>query len=587
MASAANFDGLDRCFPEEKGVQSALILDFLTDAETLGIHLNSFMLYRRGAVISEGWWTPYRRELRHMIHSATKSFLSTAVGLAIQEGHFSLEDKVVSFFPQHVPPILDSKLASMTVEDLLTQTSGHATGASGGTWRSIKTSWIAEFFKIPVQYEPKAHFKYSSATSFMLSAIIQSTTGQSTHDFLLPRLLRPLGITDLSWDVGPEGINPGGNGISCRSSDLLKLAILHLQKGVWKGRRILSEDWVTNATRSQRGNSYGYQWWIGEDDAYFAYGLFGQFAFVFPHDEAILVTTSSEPPGEVALRSLVWRHAKLMFDASADPMLAPGGELQSFLMGLHVPVPLKRSGLMQTINVSDRLFVAKSNIDDVYCFSFVFTSDRCVFQLQDHRGLHRIDVGLHGWLEGETSISGAPLHHGYQANVMTVMAQGAWSSSNAFEMVWQFTETAFQDRLTLTIVNDDEAVLERGVNVNSFATQRPPIAAYILKQGTAPLISLKTTTDVITQAREKANLLNVATRTVPFSTTSASLDELLCNADTKAVLEREVPDLITSPHLERMKQYNLVNLAANSVQISADLLEKLDAELGRVLLPQR
>jgi CubicO group peptidase (beta-lactamase class C family) len=261
-----------------------------------------------------------------MMHSATKSFLSVAVGMAIHEGYFMLQDKAISFFADHVPnDNQDPKLAALTVEDLLTQTSGHDRGASGGTWRSVKTSWIAEFFKIPIVHQPCTFFKYTSTTSFLLSAIIHRRTGQSTWQFLMPRLFQPLGITDLEWDVGPERINPGGNGISCRSSDLLKLAILHLNGGIWEGQRLLPEEWVKNATTSQRGAEYGYHWWIGKNSArsYYAYGLFGQFAFVFPEHDAILLTTASTPVDERDLRDLVWHHIVCMCPGSTTDTQHP------------------------------------------------------------------------------------------------------------------------------------------------------------------------------------------------------------------------------------------------------------------------
>lgn len=132
--------------------------------------------------------------------------------MAIDEGSLSLQDKVVSFFPDYFHPNKPgSKMATLTVEDLLTRTSGHATGVSGGTWRSVTTSWITEFFKISVAHQLGTFFRYTSATSFLLSAIIHLTTGQRTFQFLMPRLFQVLGIRDLKWDIGLEGINPGGN----------------------------------------------------------------------------------------------------------------------------------------------------------------------------------------------------------------------------------------------------------------------------------------------------------------------------------------------------------------------------------------
>lgn len=581
MATASESDGLIRALPKSKNVEPSSILEFLRDAKETGINLNSFMLYRNGAVISEGWWSPYHPNLRHTMHSATKSFLSAAVGLAIAEGYFKLDDKVTKFFPEHVPRPSNPNLAAMTVEALLTQTSGHATGASGGTWRGIRTSWITEFFKIPVVYQPGSHFKYSSATSFLLSAIIQRTTGKSTHDFLMPRLFQPLGIIDLIWDIGPEGINPGGNGISCRSSDLLKLAILHLHGGMWNGRQILLKDWVQRATTSQRGNQYGYQWWIGEGSSYYAYGLFGQFAFVFPDYDAVVVTTSSVPPGEAALRSLILRHAPKLFGSNTNIVNLADKALHEYLQKLEVPLPVEPSLSTRETDISGGLFITKSNVDRIDGFALDLDDDRCIFQLWDYRGLHRVDMDFHGWLGGETTVSDASLHHGYEHPISRIAARAAWSSSTSLHMIWQFVETSFQDHLIIRFVTAHEAILERGTNVNSFATQRPPIPACILEKGSGSLSGLRFEIRRL-ELLEIVDGLATPPRTVCYSSTSASVGELLEHPEARKVLENLCLGLVTIPNLERFNAYNLATIASNGAPNL--VLEILDAELKRIPL---
>ncbi|RVX66375.1 hypothetical protein B0A52_09983 [Exophiala mesophila] len=304
----ASSDGLSRATPESCGVSSKNIRAFLDDAATNKVELNSFMLYRSGKVIAESWWWPYEPNLPHMLHSATKSFLAVAVGIAIHEGFFKLKDCVVSIFPEHIPADPSPNLLAMTVEDLLTQTSGHGIGQSGGTWRSIAGSWIAQFFRTPVEHQPGEKFVYSSATSFLLSAIITKTTGVCARDFLEPRLFQPLGIKMLTWDAGPENVNPGGNGITCSSSDFLKLGILHLQGGMWNGQQILPKAWVQASTTSQRGNPYGYHWWTSEGPAYRANGMFGQFVIVYPEHDSVLLTTAAVGRGAQPLNDVIGRH---------------------------------------------------------------------------------------------------------------------------------------------------------------------------------------------------------------------------------------------------------------------------------------
>lgn len=476
-APDAHDDGLTRATPESRGVSTGAIEAFLEEAGRLGVEFNSFMVWRAGDVIAEGWWRPYRADRRHMMHSATKSFLSAGIGLAVAEGRFGLQDKVVSFFPQHLPEALGPHLPLMTVEDLLTQTAGHAHGTSGAQWRGIPTSWIAEFFKIPVPFEPGTTFRYTSATSFMLSAILSRTTGDNAHAYIKPRLLEPLGIVDLAWDVGPENINPGGNGVSARTADLLKLAILHLRGGVWNGARILPEDWVRAATTAKRGNPHGYHWWIGPGGAFYAYGVFGQFAFVFPEHDAIVVTTAAAPYGEETLRSLIWTHFPAAFGPTPLPETPADVSSRSRWRTLDLLPSLARTSSPTEAAVSGKTFTLEPNADKATALRLDFSADRCVFHLEDAKGSHQVVCGLGDWIEGETTISGAPLHHGYEPASLKVVAGGQWTGPTTFEMTWQFVETAFRDRVTLRF-EDGAATCDRTVNTNSLSTARPTLRGH-------------------------------------------------------------------------------------------------------------
>ena len=190
--AAMNYDdGLPRISPGEAGVDPRAVLDFIDRVFAKNLQLHSFMLFRGGHVVAEGWSWPYRRNRPHMMHSLTKSVTACGVGIAIDEGNFSLDDKVISFFPDELPAEVNENLEAMTVRDLLTMQSGHAKSVSGSVFRQIDTSWVAEFFRIPVVFEPGSHFVYSSALSFMLSAIVTATTGQSVREYLEPRVFRP------------------------------------------------------------------------------------------------------------------------------------------------------------------------------------------------------------------------------------------------------------------------------------------------------------------------------------------------------------------------------------------------------------
>ena len=206
--------------------------------------LHSFMLLRHGQVVARGWWSPYAAQRPHMLFSLSKSFTSTAVGLAVAEGRLTVDDPVLSFFPEDAPAKVSPNLAAMRVRDLLSMSTGHAKDATGRATHKKEGNWVKGFLSLPVRYAPGTHFVYNSAATYMLSAIVQKLTGMTLLDYLRPRLFEPLGIDNPTWESCPRGINTGGWGLSVRTEDIARFGQLYLQKGVWKGQRILPEAWV-------------------------------------------------------------------------------------------------------------------------------------------------------------------------------------------------------------------------------------------------------------------------------------------------------------------------------------------------------
>lgn len=474
-------DGLPRCRPESEGVDPNAILAFLDDVKSAGLELHSFMLSRGGNVIAEGWWSPYRADRPHMMHSLTKSVAVSGVAIALQEGLFKLDDKVISFFPDELPSVVSDNLAAMRVVDLLTMRSGHAEEISGSVWRQIKTSWVAEFLKIPVVHKPGTRFVYSSAASFMLSAIVTKVTGQTLRDYMEPRFFRPLGITGLAWDIGPGGINPGGNGLTWTTADSLKLGMLYAQKGVWNGKQILSREWVAAASQLQASGEdaddrYGYQWWIGPGKAFYALGLFTQLSIVFPEHNAVLAINAAIN-GSGKLKPIIWKHFPAAFAArtrgandSGYAALTARTDNLTLLTGLKVSAP------PLVTQISGKLFTAAPNAEGITSMRFDFEGDRCRFTLTDARGEHRVDAGLGRWIEGRTSMTGNKLHHQYQPDSMLVVAGGQWTAPDTFEMTWQFAETAFRDTVICRFTADS-VTFDRSVNVNSAALFLPTVRA--------------------------------------------------------------------------------------------------------------
>jgi CubicO group peptidase (beta-lactamase class C family) len=473
-------DGLPRSRPEEQGVSSAAVLEYLDSVAAANHELHSFMLYRHGHVVAEGWWQPYRADLVQMMHSLTKSVAVCGVAHAMQEGRFGYDDRVISFFPDKLPTKVDDKLAEMTVHDLLTMRTGHAEEVSGAVWRQVTTSWVAEFFRIPVVHQPGTTFVYTSAASFMLSAIVTRTTGQKLRDYLEPRLFGPLDIRGIAWDESPDGISTGGNGLSWKTSDALKLGVLYAQSGRWQKKQLIDANWIREATRTQadgKEGKYGYQWWIGEGTAFYAIGKFGQVLVVFPEHDAVLAITAAVN-GSKKLLPAIWNAFPAAFSANASVETAATKELRARTALLTLVPPLVPTHSPIAGGISGQVYKILDNADGVSQIQLHFNVDHCVFTLVDQRGTHRIKVGLEGWITGSTSMTGNELHHQYQPDLAHVMAGGRWVNDCTFEMIWQFTESVFRDTVVCRF-DGDRITYDRCVNVNSGELSRPTLIGKI------------------------------------------------------------------------------------------------------------
>lgn len=490
---------LPRTTPAQKGVDPEMIANFLDDVKSTGLELHGFMFYQSGAVIAETWWRPYASHRRHVQHSATKSWTAAGIGLLVDDGVLSLDDKVISFFPDDLPDTVSENLAAMTIRDLLTMRTGHLQGISGGSWRGLKGSWIRAFLQEPVADRPGEHFIYSSGSSFMLSAVATAVTGKTLYEICNERLFRPMGLGSLKWDIGPGGINPGGNGLTCTLEDSLKLGVLHLHKGQWEGKTLLSERWVSEATRNQvteawlgkfdgkhylsreesgeagisRREGYGYQWWMTSNGGFCASGVFGQKCLVYPELDLVIAFNSGLSLQDTTLSALV---AKWLIPASRARGAATTTEssrLSELQRDAAMPaIEGKHSSLTQP--AIQGLYRVDSNEDNIREIIFGFDDDRCHFTLVDNRGTHNITAGLKAPIEGVTTMTGYYLHHAYQPDFTSVVAEARWKDEQTLEMYWCFVETAFSDTAICTFKNN-QVYFERSVNVNAGATCRPTI----------------------------------------------------------------------------------------------------------------
>lgn len=343
---------LPRSTPEAQGISSQSVCDFVAAADKVNT-LHSFMIVRHGHVIAEGWWKPEAADKPHVLWSLSKSFNSTAVGLAIAEGKMSLDDPVLKFFPADAPADLSDNLKAMKVRDLLTMSCGHDSESK----IVDNAPTVKQFLAHPVPHKPGTHFQYNTLGSYVLSAIVTKVTGQTSLEFLKPRLFEPLGIENPKWDASPEGNSLGGYGLFLCTEDIAKFGQLYLQKGKWNGKQLLTEKWIEEATskqvpNDQEGHSkigvdwtqgYGFQFWRCTHNAFRGDGRSGQLCIVIPEKDAVVAITADTNSFQTEMNA-IWDHLWPAFGAEALPADAAAQEkLKQAVSNLTAhPAPAKK-----------------------------------------------------------------------------------------------------------------------------------------------------------------------------------------------------------------------------------------------------
>ncbi len=457
---------LQRCTPETQGISSSALLAFIDKAEQEIHHLHSIMLLRHGNVVAEGWWHPYAAQHPHMLFSLSKSFTSTGIGLVIAEGLLSLDDSLLSFFPDDAPETVSDNLAAMNVRHLLTMTSGHKEDTMGPLSAAKNGNWTKTFLGLPVDYSPGTHFLYNTGASYMLSAIVQKVTGMTLLAYLQPRLFEPLGIEDASWEVSPQGINVGGFGLSIKTEDIARFGHMLLQKGRWNGQQIVPADWVEQATSFQVSNApsenpdwaqgYGFQFWRCRHAAYRGDGAFGQYCLVLPEQDAVVAITSGLGNMQQVL-DLIWEGLLPALTPQSLPEDAVAlTKLKTKLDSLALPAQSGESVQPESASISGKSYAINPNPAGIEMVRFTFSSDEFRFFHKDSASEEEVVCAIGGWRQGTTTI----INH----VAMKISANGAWTAAGEFTMDLWFYETPFCLKITSKF-DDDQVQIEMTTNV--------------------------------------------------------------------------------------------------------------------------
>ena len=476
---------LPRSLPEEQGICSTGVSAFLNRIKELNIELHSIMLLRHGHVVAEGWWSPYSPELPHMLFSLSKSFTATAIGLAVSEQLLSLEDKLVSFFPDEAPAELSDNLAQMNIRHLLMMGSGHTTDTMTVMLQSSDGDWVRAFLQLPVEKEPGTYFMYNTGATYMLSAVLQKVSGQTLLEYLGPRLFTPLGIQNPTWESCPRGINTGGYGLNITTEDIAKFGQLYLQQGQWNNRQILSREWVAAASAKQIANGdespdsgewsqgYGYQFWKCRHGAFRADGAFSQLCIVMPEQDAVVAVTSGTNEMQQVMDT-VWefllpamKSAPLHLEQSSA-----AAELAVQLGSLKIlPPRCKRTSTLES-SLSGQVYQMEANEMGTDTFQVSFSGDEAVMTTHGSSGTQSIVFGREAWNACSASIMPSPT--GQNA----IMASFTWAAEDKLQLTMQLIETAFYLTAEVT-VKENSILLTQYINVAIGPNEPVTVAGYL------------------------------------------------------------------------------------------------------------
>ena len=464
--------------PEAVGVSSKEVQAFIDECIEKGKELHSITVIRHGKIACEAYRDPFRPDLRHMMYSVSKSFTSTAIGFAVDEGYLTVDTRFVDIFPEARTDKHDEYLEEMTIEDLLTMRSGKNVSVF---LDRTKDRWFRDIVDSPWISEPGTEFLYISENMYLLCCCIHKLTGMSVIDYLRPRLFEPLGMEDPFWEKCPSGVEAGGWGLMITGEDLAKFTYCYQQLGRFGGKQVIPEWWVKEATAYHADNTgtsdtrdsvvgYGYCFWrnAGYENSYRADGMFCQFGIVFEDLDACISLTGGEI-NEQDMRDVIWNHfpkAFIQADENAEtfpinppafPKLAPKPRnlaLESRIEGKKIkfrkPVVVNAIGYPVSVVPLPALFIAADKAGNISDVTFNFRENDMQMSWAEGDEINSIAIGLDGEYRWDNIVLGQM--------PFTTCSTGCWNSENELEVHIRCVE-AVSERIIHFKFNGDNVIM--------------------------------------------------------------------------------------------------------------------------------
>lgn len=388
--------------PESLGISSAAIMRFIEKIEREGINMHGFIIIRKGQIVSEGYWAPYSHRSMHRMYSISKSFVSLAIGLMIDEGKLKLDDRVASFFADIVPVNVHPYIAAATVRDLLMMATPHI----GTTYTRDDRDFVATFFQKEPSHPPGTVFHYDTSATVVLTTIVERISGVPFLIYMRDKFLDPIGVSQDAWCIkSPEGTSWGGSGVICTLRDIAKVAYVCMNDGRWGDKQLISKQYIQAATTKQIDNSlsghegYGYQIWREKNNGFSFVGMGSQFAFCFPDQEFMFACIAdTQLKGQVAealLRHIVWE--ELFYKLHDMPLPVNDTSYQALeqkiaSLSISPQQGKQTSSFVDAIN--EKWYRLHDNPMKISRLRFSFQDDEGLWEYENDTGLHQLGFGL-------------------------------------------------------------------------------------------------------------------------------------------------------------------------------------------------
>lgn len=436
--------------PESLGIPSSAILNFIERVEKEHINMHGFLVLRKGQVAAEGYWAPYSRDSMHRMYSVSKTFVSLAVGLMIDEGKLTLQDRVATFFKDKVPENLHPYIAQATIRDLLMMASPH----SSTSYRHHDPDWAATFFHKEPSHPPGTVFSYDTSATVILNTIVERISGVPFMEYMRDTLLDPVGFSKDTWCVKtPEGTSWGGSGVICTLRDMAKLAYVCMNDGRWNDAQLISAEYIRAATSKQIDNSmlgnegYGYQIWRERDNGFAFRGMGSQFAFCFPDQDILFACISdTQIMGPIAATTLKTAFREEIFTKLEDQPLPIDDEatknLAQKIDSLHIRPEQGSLSSSYGKKINGKWFDLNENPMNISRLRFTFDNDEGVWEYENASGLHKLGFGI-----GKKKAETFPQTNYYGERIGTesgkgydCLVSGAWVEEHKLNLLVYITD---------------------------------------------------------------------------------------------------------------------------------------------------